>query len=436
MSRWYALGLCALLGACAPAQLRREDLPPECLTPDHAALLDAAARSLFLVPYKPGRVYDVDAQNRPVPFALVHLASDALAVLSYPDPQRFSGGGADLAQLAHRSFLYDNALAVLWLSHSGDLDRARRLLATVAALQRPDGAWGFGFNTGSEDGFYNAAYVRTGTVAWVVYALAHYRQASHDPRFDATAERAIRWLLAQRAASPSGRQEADGVLFQGGSGRWVDTSHFEPDWPACFAATEHQIDVWFALRASSLAWPQLAHTVGLEHVAQQLAAGLQRWLRHADEPRYVQGTPADLTGVCDPESALDAAGTWSALWELAMGKAAGARELLAWVDAHHALDVHGWPGLRPYLDQGPATWFVEGSIARPLALWRLGEHRAAHAAWQPLLQLACMGGLPLVYAPDWHPDFPLTPAAAPTLWLLMAGQEIDAHGQPWLWAER
>ena len=206
--------------------------------------------------------------------------------------------------------------------------------------------------------------------------------------------------------------------------------------PACFAATEHQIDVWFALRASSLAWPQLAHTVGLEHVAQQLAAGLQRWLRHADEPRYVQGTPADLTGVCDPESALDAAGTWSALWELAMGKAAGARELLAWVDAHHALDVHGWPGLRPYLDQGPATWFVEGSIARPLALWRLGEHRAAHAAWQPLLQLACMGGLPLVYAPDWHPDFPLTPAAAPTLWLLMAGQEIDAHGQPWLWAER
>ncbi len=405
--------------------MRRQDVPARCEDPDARAVLNAARSSLVFSPYRPKKVYDLDANGRAVLFQPGRLSADALAILSYPDPQRFAGGDSDFHRLAQRSFVYDDALAVLWLTHDGDLDRARRVLATLAALQRPDGAWGFGFGAGPEDGFYNAAYVRTGTVAWVVYALAHYRVVSRDPQFDGVAERATRWLLAQRAPGDP--------LLRGGAGRWRDAAHFEPDWRADFVATEHQVDAWFALRAASRAWPELAQRLDLTTTAQQLAIAMRRslWL---PEGRYAQGLgPA---GTPDRESALDAAGTWTALWEIAEARPEYAQQMLSWVTRVHGIDVDGWPGLRPYRDAPPETWFVEGSVALPLAYKRLGLMETARQRWQPLVQLACAAGLPLVYAPNWHADFPFTPAAAPTLWLLLAGQEIVEGGAPWLWAER
>lgn len=412
-----------LLAGCAPTRLQREDMPSRCETPDAAALLQAAQRSLVLHPYRPRVIYDLDDAGRAVPFHAGRLAPDALAVLSYPDPQRFAGGAADFARMAHRSFLYDNALAVLWLVHVGDLPRARRVLATVAALQRPDGAWGFGFNAGDEDGYYNAAYVRTGAVAWVVYALAHYQQASHDVQFADTLARATQWLLAQRDAQTG--------LFRAGSGRWLDAAHFQPSWPARFFSTEHQIDVWFALAALARLSPQ---GTDVARYAQGLRAGIYQRLWLPEERRFAQGMAVD--GQPDKLSALDASGTWAALWLLAQGDRVRAEQVLSWVTQQHAIVASGWNGLRPYRDGAPTTWFVEGSIAEPLALSRLGHAEAAQRPWQMLGQLACTGGLPLVYAPDWHTDFPLTPAAAPTLWFLIAGQEIVEGSAPWLWTER
>ncbi len=327
--------------------------------------------------------------------------------------------------MAHRSFLYDNALMALWLVHDHDVPRARRILSTVAALQHPDGAWGFSFHAGPDDGYYNAAYVRTGTVAWVVYALAHYRQASGDAQFDDTLRRAVLWLLRQ----------ADPLtgLFRAGSGRWIDAAHFSPAWPAQFIATEHQVDTWFALQAVTRAWPDFAATQHLPAILTRLAAGMDERLWLPAELRFAQGL---ANGRTDGQSALDAAGTWSALWLLAQGDRDRAQQVLAWVAREHAAHVDGWPGWRPYRKGPPDTWFVEGSIAQPLARWRLGQVDRAQQLWQPLMQLACMGGLPLVYAPNWHADFALSPAAAPTLWLLIAGQELIEGHTPWFWTER
>jgi hypothetical protein len=412
--------------ACAPTRLLREDLPPRCAAPDSRELLQVARESLVFRSYHPKAIYDLDAQDRPVPFRPGPLPADALAILSYPYPERFAGGPSDFKQMAQRSFVYDNALAALWLTHDGDLARARRVLATLAALQRPDGAWGFGFNAGADDGYYNAAYVRTGTVAWVIYALVHYQIASHDAQFNPTLRRALGWLGSQR--------EPNTRLYFAGSGRWLDAKHFEPTWPAQFFAMEHQIDTWFALaalldleRADSFTALRLA-------VALRASRDALGRLVVAGEARFAQGLTAD--GQLDRESALDAAGTWSALWLLANDDAVRARQVLAWVATQHAITALGWRGLRPYLSQAPQTWFVEASIAEPLAEWRLGDKDQALQHWQNLAQLACAGGLPLVYAPDWHADFPLTPAAAPTLWFLIAGQEIVEGGAPWLWTER
>lgn len=415
---------CVATQACAPTQLLRDDLPARCELPDLRAQMRLARDSLVLQPYLPHTIYDLDANARVVPFHANPLAPDALAVLSYPDPGHFAGGGRDFARLAHRSFLYDNALAALWLVHDGDLTRARRILATMAALQRLDGAWGFGFNAGDDDGYYNAAYVRTGAVAWAIYALAHYRSISHDTQFDGTLRHATLWLLGQRDAQTG--------LFYAGSGRWIDATHFSPQWPAYFFATEHQLDTWFALQAVALAWPEFATQQHLTVVLAGLAAGLNRSLWLPTDRRFAQGM-AD--GRVDTQSALDSAGTWSALWLLTRGDGVRAEQALGWVTAQHTVLTSGWRGSRPYRDAPPKTWFVEASIAQPLAHWRMGQIEIAQQMWQPLAQLACMGGLPLVYAPDWHPDFPLSPATAPTVWFLIAGQEIVEGGKPWLWAE-
>lgn len=408
------LGLVVLLAACGPQQLRRDDVPARCERPDPAALLRAAGASLVFVPWQPKLVYDVDGQNRPVRFQLRPLAPDALALLSYPAPQRFAGGDDDFDRMAQRSFVYDNALAVLWLVQTGDAERARRVLATLAALQRPDGAWGFGFNAGKDDGFYNAAYVRTGAVAWVLYAYARYQQGSGDTRFANTLQRGLAWLQSQRDAKTG--------LYFAGSGRWRDAGHFEPAWPARFFATEHQIDVWFALKAVA------------DKASEPLARAMLQRLWLADEQRFAQGLTPD--GRVDRESALDAAGTWAALWLLAQGDRVRAGQALDWVAREHAVTASGWQGLRPYRAGPPETWFVEASLAAPLARWRMGDPAAGQSLWLQVNQLACAGDLPLVYAPDWHADFPFSPAAAPTLWFLLAGRELVAGGAPWLWAER
>jgi len=87
-------------------------------------------------------------------------------VVSYPEPRRYGGGPTSFERMAGRSFVYDNALYVLLRSFEGQEVAARQVLQTIAALQRPDGAWGFSFNIRG-DGFYNVDYVRTGAVAWV-----------------------------------------------------------------------------------------------------------------------------------------------------------------------------------------------------------------------------------------------------------------------------
>jgi hypothetical protein len=319
------------------------------------------------------------------------------------------------------------ALAVLWRLQHGDRHAARRLVRTLTFLQRSDGAWGFSFNA-EGDGFYNAAYVRAGTVAWAVYAVARYRQQTGDAEVAETLRNGVTWLLQRR-------DPATGLL-QAGQGRWVSADRFHPDDPAPFSATEHVIDAWFALRAAAVADPALAASLKLDAAAAQVARALELYLWIDTSGRYGQGM--SLGRIATPRdngSALDAAGTWSALFALQHGARQRALRMLDWVDARHATTVAGWRGLRPYAGEPPDMWFVEGSVARALALHRLGRRTAARGALQAFAALACQAGVPLPYAPTWQPDFPLAPAAAPTLWFLLAAHEIGGS-EAFLWRER
>lgn len=394
-----------------------------CVDADPKTWLAKAKASLVVRPYRPSVVYDVGADGKAVAVAIGVVPEDSLAVLSYPHTERFRGGDAGFQQMRGRSFVYDDALAVLWWTSVGDLDTARRVLQTLAALQRPDGAWGFGF-AAEGDGFYNASYVRTGAVAWVVYAIAKYQFEAKDLRFAGPLAKACTWLLGQRDAKG---------LVRGGYGHWVGPDQFDPTFRATWMATEHQIDAWFALHAAADADPRLEKRLGLRLVALELSRAIEKHLWLGDEARYAQAALPEGT---DRHSALDAAGTWSALYAIALGKPTRARQALDWVAQHHAIVIAGWRGLRPYLDQAPETWFVEGAVAETLAQWRLGNLDAARAGLQVFADLACEGGVPLVYSPVWQEDFPLSPAVAPTVWFLFAGAEIVDGADRFLWQER
>jgi hypothetical protein len=416
-----ALLPCAL--ACSsPALVRPTE--GDCSRADARFWLDKATTSLVIHPYQPKAVYDQDARNRPVPVTLGNLPPDSTAALSYPYPQRFEGGQPGFLMMRGRSFVYDDALVALWLTSQGDRDGARRILQTLAALQRPDGAWGFGFQVDG-DGFYNASYVRTGTCAWALYALARWQKATQDQRFQPQIERGVRWLLAQKHGGNG--------LYDAGVGRWTDDAHFDPAFVAGFAATEHQIDAWFALQAVADAAPELDAVLHLRIAAADLAGAIERGLWLQKDERYAQGRTRQYP---DFHSALDASGTWAALYALAAVNPGRAQDVLAFVQEHHPIEIAGWQGLRPYQDEPPDTWFVEGSLARPLALHRLGQTEAAQKALQPFADLACAGGVPLVYSPVWAQDFPLSPATAPTVWFLFTASEIAGGQAPFLWNER
>jgi hypothetical protein len=197
MSLLLAAAGCAGQGA-APVAAAPQACPP--WPAALATVTEQATRWLRLTELRPGELHDAP------PIAarrwLAAGATPPLVVMS------FAGLPLD-HPLGPRSFLYDNALALLWFTSTGDEAAARGLAATLVALQNGDGTWGFRLSV--DDGFYNAAYVRTGTVAWVTHALGVYLRRYPDAPAEAAAARAVRALLAARRG---------GGLLEGGRGRW------------------------------------------------------------------------------------------------------------------------------------------------------------------------------------------------------------------------
>jgi hypothetical protein len=397
------------LTACAARQDRGR-LPDRCALGDRSwrealpRIRDEARRWLRLAPLRSERMYDAAPvkEIRRLRFA---PGSHPRAVISFADAEPGD-------PVRNRSFLYDDALALLWLTAAGDENQARDLAAALVALQNDDGTWGFSVSV--EEGFYNAGYVRMGTVAWVTHALAHYARRFVDPPAGAAAERGGRALLAaRRADAPAGAG-----LVEGGRGRYSqDERSFFPDFRLRAAITEHQFDAQMALATVA--------TEDGERLADRILS--TSWL--PGEGRFA--VAVDDAGP-DPARALDAAGGWGALWLLSRHEVERARRSLAYTVeafAAHGADVAGF---RPYLDpvDGPLSAlepdlvFVEGTLGVGLAAHRLGQRALAEQALETAVRLACRFGPGVPYANRPARGFPARPAVAPTVWFLFLDQEL------------
>lgn len=382
--------------------------------------LGHARRFLTPRPFPATAAHDED--GRPIALGgCPPRACERAAVRSYSIPP----GHPLEPYLGDRSFVYDDALALIALSLDGRRDEARAVGNTLVALLTADASLGFSFSVASPS-FYNVRYVRAGTVAWAGYALALHDALTGERRFTPAARRVADRLLATRVESPTDPRRG---LIPGGRGAWRDHyRRFDAEHVASYCATEHQVDAYFLLDALAATDPTGRYRVAADELAARVVEAL--WM--PAEGRFAVAVTA--RGAV-PDRALDAAGAWGALFLLARGDLARAGQALDYTLRTFAMERDGRRGFAPYagaIDDYPGvdlsrTLFAEGTAGVALALLRSGRVAEAAELSESLRSLQRDGGGGVVYATPAAEDFPDLPAAAPTAWLLFLERERRDH---------
>jgi hypothetical protein len=355
-----------------------------------------------LVEYRPSRLVDAGS---PAYSRDVKALNDRLylSVVSYPETtDKF---------LKARSFVYDDALALIWFTWKGDARRAWGLANTLLLIQNGDGSFGFSFSTGS-GGFYNARYIRTGTVAWAAYALGYFGSVFGDAAARLGAERAVAYL---------GAITGETGLIEGGRGLWsADYKSFDPSFILETAVTEHQFD-------SYLAYVQAAKLPTAKRLEETIISRL--WI--GEEGRFSTAMTGETQ---DRSGSLDAAGAWGGLWLLMAGKKEMGERSYAYAREKFAVSDGIFRGYKPYLDNdevnipggGGRLVFMEGTLGMGLLAARLGDTASATEALSAAALMVCLTGSGVPYASRSERNFPATPSVSATLWYLFLEMEISS----------
>jgi hypothetical protein len=334
--------------------------------------------------------------------------STALSILSYPQAED---------SLSRRSYIYDQALALLWFAWTGQRHIAHGLAETLIYLQKDDGSWGFSVDT-SQPNAYHASYVRSGAVAWAAHALGYFAVRFAKPRALRAASRGADFLRRMRlGGSGLGRG-----LVSAGYGTPSSPPGASTASSLSYAVTEHQFDAHMVLSQ----WEPKSARRLVERVLEVL------WMDQ--EGRFAVAAVDDRL---NPRRALDAAGAWGALWLWSIGEADQAQRSYLYALEHFQTGAPGGGnptlfGFRPYVDavdgydprHARDHIFVEGTMGMGLAAHRLGDDRTAQKVLATGVELSCRGAPGLAYSNVEVPGFSTRPAAASTLWFLFLEREM------------
>ena len=336
-------------------------------------------------------------------------------------------------RLEQRSFVYDDALAVLAFDKAGRFPRAKAVLDALAAVQATDGSLPFSLDVFRGRVFED--YRRSGAIAWAGYAAVDYEEHTGDTSFRGFATKLADYLLTLQVTTANGFAPNDprsGSVL-GGRGRY-DEDYDYVDEPVTYAATEHNVDAYFFLR-------DLAAVTGSSRYASAAHAVKQSLLAHhwnAAEGRFNQG-------VGDTAYALDTA-SWGGLFLLAVGERQRAAQSATYLETFRAsgqpvalsadLDSYNqsyegaapFSGYKPYragpeyADPPDVVW-SEGTWGALLFRKRMGEDVSADLDSMTRLQaLDARGGL--LQVTRGHRPFPyefhVWPSVGGTAWAALA----------------
>ncbi|MGQ9631829.1 MAG: hypothetical protein ACUVXI_16195 [bacterium] len=325
-----------------------------------------------------------------------------------------------------RSFAYDNALGVIALTMAGEYRDAEYILGAMRRLMRGDGSFWFTYNTHNDwpnEGDYEGAILRTGSIAWVGYAATFYLNArlredrgflDKDPLakgFLEMAEAIARFILGRQILDPSDRRYG---LVTGGWASYVLKLSDETGKPieeyqksdVSWISMEHNIDIYFFLRDLGRLERKREYGEAAELVKKGL---LGLW-----SEEYGQLFRGIGEGrVVDTALPLDGA-SWGSMFLFSIGEDKRARRCLSAIEERFASQSDGARGYKPYSsgtvyedervnayyypDNPEMGWddvdmvWVEGSLGVALAYIKAGNPRRALEIIESAMALRSGGG--------------------------------------------
>ena len=203
---------------------------------------------------------------------------------------------------------------------------------TVGNIQ-PENSLSFSYDV--YNGQVDQAYIRAGAMAWVCHAYSVYMASSLDYSPALYLERLLTFLLSLQS---SASDLTSGLLYLG-YGKYQDPGYqFAPGLQAA-VSTEHNVDAYFAFKRAAKTLPTAAvqllkagmitddQAASLNATAASVAAAADKIAvalatslyipPGADPGHFAQG--ASASGL-DTSLALDASGTWSAIFCHAIGE--------------------------------------------------------------------------------------------------------------------
>lgn len=301
--------------------------------------------------------------------ALVKVVEAPLLVRSFRVPE--GADPVDAKYLANRTWAYDQAVATLALMANDD-PMVDTFIAGCLALVDDRGNVPFFANRHSA--LSPNTYYRSGTAAWVLYALADYlhRYPSGPRAGEVKAKLALGLARLEtfRVTEVGDRRYG---LYTGGIGRYAK-GVYDPAHVPTWTALEHQVDIWFLFdRLGEVGFPG-----DYAAKADDLAAAIVSRFWMKDEQRLRQGVDVASD---DNRAPLDA-GTWGGLF-LARANLQKAHLSNRFAQAfafasHEARGYTAYLREKGYPEHAKGVW-TEGTMGAALLERALGNDAAAAA---------------------------------------------------------
>lgn len=140
-----------------------------------------------------------------------------------------------------RSYIYDQALAIIAFTEAKKFSEAQRLISALEKLQLKDGSWYFSYHLDGTSPHPHEGDMRPhGAIAWVSLAILTYQKKTHDPRFAPVWSKALNYLSLHLRKVPY--LDGEGLLFSSVDNEktaWNETE---------IVALEHTLDVYATYR--------------------------------------------------------------------------------------------------------------------------------------------------------------------------------------------
>jgi len=278
---------------------------------------------------------------------------------------------AYITPFASKSYLYDAGLSLISLAGVGNSEGAKRTAKGIVKSQLVNGA--FPFSTNHINPIGADAYLRSGAICWVAYALGYYLEMYPN---SAIKEDVKQCLIKALEYLKTLQDNTKGGLIKGGSGRYTTSGGietFDPNYIIPWVSTEHNIDAYFAFKQAG----NVLANVGYTSIATTIGNSIVARLYNSTENRMYQGINAD--GTPDTADALDI-NSWGAIAMVALGQREYAVKLLERAERYYSSvnEETGALGYKPYSSElgypnaKDTVWF-EGSFGVALAYYKIGN---------------------------------------------------------------